>query len=269
MPGLTVGDIEVTALSDGEFITGPRFFGPEATFAGHEAMLNDDGKLHLPIGCFLLRGGPLGGRTVLVDAGVGAVSNSYLVGGELPAQLRAAGVAREEIDTVVCSHLHLDHCGWLVDGEGRPMFPSATVWAGAADWRRFVDEEADMMLDHVRAGLRDLAEAGKVELVDADRVVAPGVSTLAAPGHTPGHVAIVVADGPARALLLGDAITCPLQLDETDWAAMSDVDAELAGATRRRLWDELEAPDTLGAGAHFPGLQFGRVLAGEGRRYWS
>lgn len=69
--------------------------------------------------------------------------------------------------------------------------------------------------------------------------------------------------------LLGDAVTCPVQLEETEWEAMSDVDKGLAKRTREALWRELEGTETIAVAAHFPGLQFGRVLKGEGKRYWS
>ena len=264
---LRVGDITITALNDGEFRTGPDYFGPEASFAGHEDLLDDDGRLHLPIGCFLLRGGPLRDQTVLIDAGLGKMSADNFDGGALLDELSGAGLAPSAIDLVVCSHLHVDHCGWLIDTEGRPVFANATVSVGSGDWTRFVEDGADLMLEHTRAGLKALFADGRVTLVDDDGPVAPGLSTMHAPGHTPGHLVMVVADGDSRALLLGDAISCPIQLDETEWAAISDVDPKVARATRERLWRELEDSGTPAVGAHFPGLQFGRVLNGTGRRW--
>ncbi len=269
MNRISIGGIEVTALTDGEFTTGPDYFGTEASFVGHEDLLGSDGKMRLPIGCFVLRGGPLGGRTILIDAGLGEMSGGAFVGGRLMGELATAGVTIESIDTVICSHLHIDHCGWLIDQSGAPTFGQAQLWAGSGDWRRFVDEGADVMLDHVRAGLRQLAERDGVVLVDGDATVVPGVDALAAPGHTPGHLAIVLSDKEERALLLGDAISCPVQLDETDWGAISDVDPALAARTRERLWDKMEHSGVPAVGAHFPELRFGRVMAGEGRRWWS
>jgi hypothetical protein len=78
---------------------------------------------------------------------------------------------------------------------------------------------------------------------------------------------VVLSSGADRALLLGDAITCPIQLDEPTWHSIADVDPALADRTRERLWRELEADRTIGSGAHFPELQFGRVLSGAGRRW--
>ena len=104
---------------------------------------------------------------------------------------------------------------------------------------------------------------------DFDTTIAPGVTLTMTPGHTPGHLSVVVSSGGRRALLLGDAIVCPVQLDEPTWRSIGDVDPELAQQVRERLFRELEDGTTLGAGAHFPELQFGRVLVGQGRRWFT
>jgi glyoxylase-like metal-dependent hydrolase (beta-lactamase superfamily II) len=260
--------MEITPLVDGEFRTPPTFFGDDVDFSAHADLLDAEGQLHLPIGCFLLRGGPLRDRTVLIDAGLGEIETDQFTGGALLDELAAAGVRPADIDAVVCSHLHLDHCGWVAGEDAQPTFPNAEVWVGGGDWAHFIEEKAGFVRTQIAAGLKGLADAGKVHAVDGDASVAPGVTTLAAPGHTPGHLVVVLSSGGDRALLLGDAITCPLQLDETDWAAVSDVDPALARRTRARLWDEIESTGAYAAGAHFPELQFGRVLAGQGRRYW-
>jgi hypothetical protein len=79
----------------------------------------------------------------------------------------------------------------------------------------------------------------------------------------------VISSGQQRALLLGDAITCPLQLDEPDWHSIGDVDLAMADRTRERMWRELEGEHTIGTGAHFPELRFGRILPGSARRWLS
>lgn len=159
---IRVGEMELTPLVDGVWSTGPEYFGPTASFAGHEEMLGEDGLLHLPIGCFLARGGPLGERTVLVDAGLGdqfTDAQGPYTGGKLNDELLAAGITRDEVDTVICSHLHLDHCGWLVMSDGTPGFPNARIFVGAPDWQSFVEEESGFMVDHIREGSERLAPA--------------------------------------------------------------------------------------------------------------
>ncbi len=91
---------------------------------------------------------------------------------------------------------------------------------------------------------------------------------MAMPGHTPGHAGIVLSSGTERAFVMGDAISCPVQLSESEWSGLGDVDSKLARQTQEAVALEAEASGALLGASHFPGLMFGRVLRGEGRRYW-
>jgi glyoxylase-like metal-dependent hydrolase (beta-lactamase superfamily II) len=260
---MRVGDIEVTPLSDGTFKMPQQYFGG-ADWSAHQALLGPDGTMELPIGCFLVR---TGDTIVLVDAGIGPVDVGWLVGGNLPAALAAAGVRPADIDVVVCTHLHMDHAGWLVR-DGAPYFPNATVRFGRGDWQRWVADAKEG--DHIRDAMLLLDAQQRLEAIDDDGVtIAPGVTTRSAPGHTLGHQILVVSSGDERLLLLGDAVTCPVQLEEEDWAAISDMDPALSRRTRDALWAELEGTTTPFTAGHFPGLQFGRALRGAGKRYFA
>ncbi|HSK96343.1 MAG TPA: MBL fold metallo-hydrolase [Euzebyales bacterium] len=265
---MQVGDLTIRVLSDGTFVAGPDYFGAGAGVDGHEDLFDRHGRAWLPIGCFAVR---TGDRCVLIDAGMGPASTPAgdLVGGQLLVGLRAAGIATSDITDVVCTHLHSDHVGWLFDLQHRPVFPRATVWFGVGDWRHFVELGNPPIHDHIREGLRRHAGGGRLRLIDRDTAVAPGITAILTPGHTPGHLCVVVSSRDQRALLLGDAVTCPVQLDEPTWHSIGDVDPALADRTRERLWRELEGEDVTGVGAHFPELRFGRVLTGSGRRWWT
>jgi glyoxylase-like metal-dependent hydrolase (beta-lactamase superfamily II) len=258
-----VGDIELVPLNDG-LCKLPQEFYVGLDFAAHQEMLSADGRIHIPIGCFLLRTGK---TTVLIDAGLGEVDVGWAHGGGLPAAMRSVGFEPEDIDIVVCSHLHIDHIGWLVVDD-RPFFPNAAVRYGHADWAQFVDTpEGGVRTKHI---METLASAGRLEPLEGDDIaIAPGLTARHTPGHTLGHYGLIVSSGTDRAVILGDAVECPLQLEEPDFYAMSDVDPALAARTREALWLELEGTDSLVSAAHFPGLQFGRVLRGQGRRYFS
>ena len=259
---MKVGEIEITPMSDGFVRLPPEYFR-NADWSVHRDLLGPDGNLEIPVGTFLVRTGAL---TVLIDAGLGPVDAGFMKGGDLPGRLEEAGTSPSEIDLVVCTHLHVDHVGWLAQ-DGAPFFKNATVRFGAADWDHFVENNAAS--EAVRDKMEVLKEAGRIEVIESDSTVAPGIDTLQAPGHTPGHLCLVVASGEERAFLLGDAVTCPIQLEEPEWEAISDVDASLASRTRESLWRELETSGNVAVAAHFPGLQFGRVMAGKGRRYFS
>ncbi|HEX3813661.1 MAG TPA: MBL fold metallo-hydrolase [Mycobacteriales bacterium] len=261
---MRVGDIRLDPVSDGTFVARPSYFGDTA--GAHPDFFDRHGAVWLPIGCFLIRTGE---RVVLLDAGLGPEMQQlpdgmHLVGGQLPTGLRALDVAPSDITDVVCTHLHADHVGWLFNLDGRPTFPNATIRFGAGDWRHFVTGPGEMA-DHIRVGLQETM--APVQTLDEDCTVAPGITALLAPGHTPGHLCLVLSSGTERALLLGDAITCPVQLDEPTWHSMGDVDPALADRTRERLWRELEDEHSIGVGAHFPELRYGRVLPGTARRW--
>jgi len=167
----------------------------------------------------------------------------------------------------VCTHLHLDHAGWLVH-DGAPFFPNATVRFGAADWQPWVVEANEK--DRIRNAMLLLQEMDRLQPIDTDgESIAPGITARSAPGHTMGSNLLVLSSGDERVMLLGDAVTCPVQLGEEDWQGISDMDPALARRTREALWAELEGTSTRFTAAHFPGLQFGRVLRGNGKRYFS
>jgi glyoxylase-like metal-dependent hydrolase (beta-lactamase superfamily II) len=265
---MQIGDIEIMPLADGSFRASPGYFGDDARVENHEDLFNRHGKAWLPIGCFLVR---TSDRVILVDAGMGPAMRDdgekrLLVGGQLLVGLRAAGVTPPDMDDIICTHLHADHCGWLFDLDGQPVFANATIWFGAPDWDHFVLNPDVWMFDHIRHGFQ-VAGTERLHPVASNTTVAPGVNLTMTPGHTPGHLCVVVSSRRQRALLLGDAIVCPVQLDEPSWHSISDVDPDLARRVREHLFRELEDDNTLGSGAHFPELQFGRVLAGQGRRW--
>jgi len=258
---LEVGRLRVVPISDGLARLPPGYFG-NVDWQRHRALLGTDGTLDLPIGTFLVRGPQ---QTVLVDAGVGPLRDDTWLGGELPAGLAAAGASPEDVDLVICTHLHIDHVGWLVTG-GAPFFPRATVRFGAGDWDHFVTRRGGA--ERTWRTMEALADAGRLDPVTADgEPLAAGITARLTPGHTPGHLSLVLASGTDRAYLLGDAVHCPTQIQEPDWVNLSDVDPALAAATRSALWEELEGGGHPFTAAHFPGLRFGRLLRGEGRRF--
>jgi glyoxylase-like metal-dependent hydrolase (beta-lactamase superfamily II) len=263
---LTIGRRTLLALSDGFFNleSVPAFLGspgrPRAFFEDQAA----DGvhPPRMPVGAFVWPGE----HNVLIDAGFGPriAGAGAMVGGQLPRQLRRFGLGFDDIDVIALSHLHPDHTGWLADAEGNPRFAHAQVHLGAADWDHFVlSRQPGRGPDPaVRHALLTMADTGQVNLLEGDATVAPGVRRLHAPGHTPGHSLYVVEDSGDRALMLGDALHCPQQLTDTDWAAANDVDPVAARATRERYLRDLDQAGELVLGCHFPGLRAGRVLGG-------
>jgi glyoxylase-like metal-dependent hydrolase (beta-lactamase superfamily II) len=270
MNRLRVGEMDVLVISDGYAKVPAHVYYRDTTpeqWEPHKRWLDHKGRLEFPFACFLVRSG---GRTVLIDTGLGSLEMWQFKGGALLGELAEAGVQPEDVDTVFVTHLHVDHCGTCaVEGPCglQPAFPKAT-------YRWTADEHTHWRTGPVPPGssfaVPALFEAldGRIEHANDGDALAPGVTVIGTPGHTPGHAGVVLSSAGARAFILGDAISCPAQLEETEWSGLGDIDPKLARRTQEAVAREIEDSGALLATAHFPGLAFGRVLRGEGRRYW-
>ena len=267
---MQVGDVRIDAVIDGIARAVPseayRWGVGEGSGRGlddvdwepHRQFLAEDGMLEMALGGFLVR---TADRIVLIDAGIGVFNRGVFTGGAMLDNLQALGVTPDDVTDVVFTHLHFDHTGWATV-DGAPVFRNATYRCDELDWAHFVphDERATRKLTPIESQLQTW---------DGDGALLPGVDVQRAPGHTPGSAVLVLSSGDARAVLLGDAVHCPVELVDDEWATIGDVDPALAKRTRVALARELEASGTPAAAAHFPGLQFGRLLPGEGKRTWS
>lgn len=261
---MRVGELEVLPVLDGAIVLpiSDTFLGmPAEAWQPHGRFLTADGQLELALGGFLVRSGD---RLVLVDAGLGPRTGPFgtgtVSGGALLASLAAHGVTPTEVTDVVFTHLHFDHVGWATQ-QGAVVFTNATYRCDERDWHHFVGPDA--------GATKKLAPlTDRMTFWSAGGPLLPGLDVMVAPGHTPGSSIIVLSSGTERAMLLGDVVHCPVELLDDEWAGMGDVDPVLARRTRVALARELEGQDVPVAAAHFPGLQFGRLLLGEGRRQW-
>jgi glyoxylase-like metal-dependent hydrolase (beta-lactamase superfamily II) len=194
-----------------------------------------DGQWLLQFRCFAVR--PAGDAPViLVDAGIGpagSLAASWApVPGRLPAELAAAGVDPAEVGAVVLTHLHSDHVGWAVLGDGEPYFPNAryVVSRGDADAYASINPAlGGRLLDPLRA-------AGRLDLADGPTTLTSGVRIMPTPGHTPGHQSVLL-DTPERPVLLtGDLLLHAVHLVEPGLSYAHDMDPAAARAMR---WDVL------------------------------
>ena len=259
---MKIGDLELLPLLDGEFSAPASEMYPNTPatdWEPHKRWLTHDGRIELAIGCFLVRSGD---RRVLIDAGLGSIKVPGFTGGRLLDELAANNESPETVTDVVFSHLHFDHVGWATQ-KGSIVFPNATYRCHIADWQHFVESGNE------EGSTRKLSPlTNQLETFDGQTTLAPGVDTLPTPGHTPGHTALVISSGTERAMLLGDAAHCPVELEEAEWEGLGDVDPGVAKRTRNAMMRELEESGTPASAAHFPGLQFGRVIRAEGKAQW-
>lgn len=233
---------------------GPRFRDPAS------------GLLTITIQSFLIR---RPGLTILVDTCAGnhkRRARADFDGREWPwlDRLAAAGVRPEDVDIVMCSHLHVDHVGWntrLVDGRWVPTFPNARYLFSRREWDYWRAESARDGLprtgDYVADSVLPVVAAGQAEMIDEDFAVGPDLWLEAAAGHTPGHFVTHLA---GRAILSGDLFHHPLQLRHPQWSTRFCADQAASRATRLRLLNAWADKDTLILPAHFPAPSCGHVL---------
>lgn len=267
---ISVGDIRVTYLPDGEAHLTPTGVFPASTEeswqSSHQRWLDDDGWWVASVGGFLVE---TGDRKILVDLGFGdqtfeAPGFATAQGGRFLDSLKQAGVLPEQVDTVLLTHLHSDHTGWI-SNQGSLSFPNATYMLGNDEEWSFFQEHTDVPF-HPGDSVRDLAN--RFETTTDGQAVAPGVNVRATQGHTPGHQSIVISSGADRAIIMGDILHCPAQITEPEWNTIFDVDIELARRVREQLLSEMESSDTIMCCGHIAEAVFGRVLPGDGKRMW-
>jgi glyoxylase-like metal-dependent hydrolase (beta-lactamase superfamily II) len=223
----------------------------------------------------------LDGLTVLIDACNGdhkqrSIPDVDRVETPFLANLTALGLTTDDIDLVLCTHLHFDHVGWntrLESGKWVPTFANAKYLFSQRDFEHFGSQE--LVDDHWRA-FRDsvlpVYDAGRAELVDADRIVhreiGDGVWLEAAFGHSPGNFSVLAQAGAERAIFWGDVIHHPVQMICPTVAMSFDNDAATARATRLRVLNQAVEEGLVCFPAHFRDPSAGRVLRdGEKFRY--
>ena len=181
------------------------------------------------------------------------------------ANLAAAGVDRDAVDVVLCTHLHVDHVGWntmKVDDAWRPTFPNARYLIDQtehAHWRAHAHEGEVAAI--LRQSIDPIEAAGLLELIDARRGygICDEVKLAPTPGHSPGHVSVRITSDGETAMITGDAIHHPCQMARPEWGSVSDWDRSQAERTRRELLSGCEAHGSLLIGSHFAGDPAGRV----------
>jgi glyoxylase-like metal-dependent hydrolase (beta-lactamase superfamily II) len=271
-----VGSYECTSINDGS-----RTFPMPDTFvknAPKEQALAAAEAAYMPKGMITVPFNPqvinTGSKLVLIDAGYGpGIAPSV---GLLPVGLAAAGIDPKAIDTVVLSHLHPDHINGVKTADGKVAFPNAEIMAPALDWAFWMSDEnaakaeSNPMMKGYFGNTRKILSdiGGKVTKYDWGKEVAPGITALSTPGHTPGHTSFAVASGSSKILIQSDVTNIPeFFLRNPDWHVMFDIDPEKAQQTRHKFYDMAAAEKALVVGFHFQFPSMGYVeKAGAGYR---
>ncbi len=214
---LHIGDMEIWALDAGRFwLDGGTMFGVVPKALWQKRMPSDDhNRIHLGLTCLLVR---TGGKTVLIESGHGgaklkgtvreAISLEPTAGLELP--LAEAGVASDEIDLVVLTHLHPDHaggCSRLNGGDYVSAFPNARYVAQREEWEDATGEDRQIAKAYfAEQDLLPLQREGVLDLIDGESEILPGIRTVSSPGHTRGHQSILISAGEETVCFIGDLV---------------------------------------------------------------
>lgn len=206
-------------------------------------------------------------RTLLVDTCIGNDKvRSYPKWNHLQSdflqRLTADGLPPERFDTVLCTHMHVDHVGWntrLVDGRFVPTFSSARYLYHDAEWEHWRVEPQDYG-PVIEDSVQPIIDAGLADFVAADHQVCPEVQLESTPGHTPGHVSIHIRSRGEEAVITGDMIHHPCQIAHADWSSTADVDPQRAAATRTSFLERYADQPVLVLGTHFATPTAGRLV---------
>ena len=212
-----------------------------------------------------------GSRLILIDTGTaGQVANTA---GFMMAHLAAAGIEAGAIDTILISHFHPDHIDGLKTKDGEKVFANAEVFVPEPEWAYWMDDtEMNKAPDRIKVYFRNARRifsdiAKNVRHFKPGAEVAPGIVSMPAFGHTPGHTAFAVASGNRSLLVMGDAVRNPyLFARHPEWQPAFDMDGPLAVATRKRMLDRAAADRMLVEAYHFPFPACGHI-ARSGKGY--
>ncbi len=292
-----IGKVRITkVVESGPVVTSARFFfsDPPPDLVTRHGWLkphfaNEQGKLLMSIHSFVIESS---GRRMVVDTCVGndkirnnpgwnQLSLPYLE------RMVEAGFPPDSIDTVLCTHLHVDHVGWntrWVDGRWQPTFPNARYLFARKEWEHWSQQALAVAASGATYGAGDsnsngavagavkpddilgdsvkpILDAGLAELIETDHRITDEVWLEPTPGHTPGHVSVRIQSEGHGAVITGDLMHHPIQCSEPDRAVAFDTDAEMARQTRRRFLACCAHDRSLVLGTHFSTPTAGRVVA--------
>lgn len=267
-----VGSFECTSINDGARSfpmpdTFVRNVAKEEALAAAEAAYMPKGMVTVPFNPQLVN---TGSKLILIDCGNGIANFEPSKGavGRTLQNLASAGVDPKSVDVVLMSHLHPDHTNGIRALDGSMAFPNAEIMVPAKDWEFWMSEEnaakaeSNQMMKNYFANVRKIYAGieSRVTRYDWGKEVVSGITSIAAPGHTPGHTAFAVASGDSKVLIQSDVTNIPeFFLRNPDWHVAYDVDPATAQETRHKFYDMAAAEKALVVGFHFTFPSIGHV----------
>lgn len=274
-PLFGIGDIRAAVVSDGTmWLDGGAMFGlvPRVMWEPIAGPPDDHHRLPMGLNCLLIWAD---GKTILVETGIGS-KDMQLPGaarceaGTLLAELARFGVSPDDVDIVINTHLHFDHCGGNTiyrDGKLTTTFPRARYLVQKGEWEAASHPNERTRATYLPENLEPIVDSKQLELVEGEVDVLPGIRVVPTPGHTADHMAVEMVSGGAIALYISELAQHPVMLERLAWISAFDVLPLVTLETKRRLLERVVERDALLFGVHwgYPGV--GRIRLIEGRRH--
>ena len=269
MHRIALGNFELTVVSDGTyFLDGGAFFGvvPKPLWS-KKATPDDQNRLDAGLNSLLIRTGE---KNILVETGIGnklpdKLVQIYKQPAKLLDNLHAVGVAPEDIDIVINTHLHFDHCGWNTVRRGDqvvPTFPRAKYYVQQKEWEHGRLQLERDAISYMSPNYDPLIESGQMELIEGDREIVPGISVKVFPGHTANMQAVMVESGEKKACYISDLIPTSMHLDLT-WVMAFDLFPLTTIESRKKYYARAISERWLTVFTHDDRVPWGYIEKGE------
>ena len=260
-----VGKVKITKVVELETVGSTRFILPLATNEEIQKLpwliadfATEEGRLKMSIHSLVVE---TASHRIVIDTGLGNDKEGRNVptwnnrNGPFLETLTAAGFPPDSIDTVLCTHLHVDHVGWntkLVGGRWVPTFANARYVFGRTEYEHWRDHSHEPSQAAVfNDSVKPIVDAGKAELIPSDHKLCEEITMIPTPGHSPGHMSVHIRSDSEEGLLTGDVAHHPCQMAHLDWSSTADSDPAQSTATRRNLFSRFADAPTLVIGGHF------------------
>ncbi len=278
-----IGDVTITRIVESDAMVAISDLIPAATpaaIAPHKPWLephfiDDDDNTFISFHSLVVESKE---KIIVVDTCIGEHGDPFLPDRPIVTGFMddffSAGFPREAVDVVLCTHLHYDHVGWntmRVNGSWVPTFPNARYLFSIQEYKYWQQESMEPVVTNFNDAVQAVFDAGLADLVEMNHRITDEVCLLPTPGHSPGHVSLLIESCDQRALITGDMTHHPVQWSEPDWSLpLADYDEAQGAKTRRRIISEHVNTGTLVIGTHYPTPTAGLLIDnGEGVQFKS
>jgi glyoxylase-like metal-dependent hydrolase (beta-lactamase superfamily II) len=261
----TIGDFELTVFSDGTYLLdGGAFFGVIPKIMWEKKMTPDSkNRVSGGLNSLLVR---TGDQNVLIETGIGNKLSERMIKfygqpAKLLGNMTAAGIAPEDIDVVINTHLHFDHCGWNTIRQNErvvPTFPKAKYYVQEGEWQHANGHFERDRISYISDNYNPLVDSGQMELLRGDREIVPGISVRILPGHTAYMQAVIIESGGRKACYISDLIPTRAHIDIT-WGMAFDLFPVDTIESKKKYYAESISAKWLTVFTHDPQLPWAYV----------